>query len=368
MILVSVNRIRACKKLVLYFRFLETAARQISECRGQFEILPESSQTSSMNLVFASDYLDVKEIRDFGLRIKDYFKLSPAFVHMSANLALVDPDLKRHCEAVKYQKGSMKELAEYYVSYMDRMGKEADPRVKTKLAAKEYSDSIQTMNAGFGAPGAFPPGNFPGHPGPGFGGMPGFPQPPGGPAMGRAGHFNMGGNFPGAPQGGNPFGGAPPGGHSFGGAGGFSAGGGFGAPGPQGHNFGGQQQFGGAQGYNPFAAGPPHHPQAQTGGGFQMSGQAGGPSQPFGGSQNPFAQTAQPEYAKPPITSMSLQPSPYNVPQVVQGQDPAKQYDDIFGDPKVPTQNATFGGDKKPGNASDGTDDFLKQLEDLKKL
>lgn len=363
MILVTVNRIRACKKLVLYFRFLETAARQISECRGQFEALPESSQSTSLNLAFCSDYLDIKEIREFGLRIKDYFKLSPGFLHMANNHVLVDPELKRHCEAVKYQKASMKDLAVYYVSYMDRMGKEADPRVKAKLAAKEYTDNIQPVSNSFG-----PIGAFPGHPGPGFGGMPGFPQPPGGPALGGPGGpggYNMGGGFgAGAPAGGNPFGGA--GGHSFGGAGGFNMGGGYGTPAPQGKNFGGYQNHGPAPAYgnNPFATAPP---QGGFGGGYQMGAHPGGQGFPQTATNNPFAQQGQPEFAKPPITSMNLQPSPYSIPQSVQGQDPSKQYDDIFGNPNVPAQNPAFGGDKKPA-APDTTDDFLKQLEDLKKL
>lgn len=367
MILVCVNRIRACKKLVLYFRFLETAARQISECRGQFEILPESSQSSSLNLAFSSDYLDIKEVRDFGLRIKDYFKLSPGFAQMYANHILVDPELKRHCEAVKYQKASMKDLAEYYVSYMDRMGKEADPKVKAKLASKEYSDNIQTMAMGYGAMGGQPQGNFPGHTGAGYGGMPGFPQPPGGPAMGGAGGFNMGGGFGGGQPGGNPFGGAPTGGHSFGGAGGFNMGGGFGNSAPQGNNFGGYSNP--SYSANPFATGPaPHNPQGGFGGGYQLSGQMGAQPGPQPSYQNPFAQQTHPEFAKPPMTTMNLQPSPYNIPQPVQGQDPSKQYDDIFGDPKAKGQNPTFGGDKKPATPGDTTDDFLKQLEDLKKL
>lgn len=344
-------------------------------------MLPESSQSISINLAFCSDYLDVKEIREFGLRIKDYFKLSPGFLSMAANNVLVDPELKRHCEAVKYQKASMKDLAEYYVSYMDRMGKEADPKVKAKLAAKEYSDSIQQMNMGYGNFAGNPQGNFPGH-GPGFGGMPGFPQPPGGPGMGGQGGFNMGGQggfnmggqggYGAPPTGGNPFGNAPTGGHSFGGAGGFNMGGGpgFTTPAPQGNNFGGYNAMGGGnQGNNPFATGPSHNAQ----GGFNAGYQMGTPHYPqTTSSQNPFAQQPQPQYAKqtPPIDTMNLNmnPSPYNPPAPIQGQDPSKQFDDIFGDPKVPAQNPAFGGDKKPSTTVDTTDDFLKQLEDLKKL
>jgi hypothetical protein len=295
---------------------------------------------------------------------------------MSANFVLVDPELKRHCEAVKYQKASMKDLAEYYVSYMDRMGKEADPRVKAKLASKEYSDNIQPVSMGYGMLGGIPgSGNqFPGHQ-PGFGGMPGFPHPPGGPSFGAPapggpsfgapsyggpGGFNMGG--------GQRFSGAPGGGHTFGGAGGFNMGGGagYGAPAPHQGNFGGQpaQPFGAQYGNNPFANVPT---QAAQGGyaGFPMGAQ--GYQHP---SPNPFTQQGAQMQAKPPITSVNMQqPQAYAPPSYSQPQQqaPGKQFDDIFADPMVPAQNPAFGGDKKPA-APDTTDDFLKQLEDLKKL
>lgn len=284
---------------------------------------------------------------------------------MSANFVMVDPELKRHCEAVKYQKASMKDLAEYYVSYMDRMGKEADPKVKAKLASKEYSDNIQPFAMGYGMPGATGSGNpFPGHQ-PGFGNMPGFPQPPGGPSFGGPGGFNMGGN-PG--HGAAPgYGGAPGGGHAFGGAGGFNMGGGAGyhAQAPQQGNLAGQpaQPFGAPYGNNPFATAPT---QAQGGyGGFPMGAQ--GYQQP---SSNPFGQPAPQMHAKPPMTSLNMQhPPAYGTQgyQQPQEQAPGKQFDDIFADPTVKAQNPAFGGDKKPAG-HDTTDDFLKQLEDLKKL
>ena len=47
------------------------------------------------------------------------------------------------------------------------------------------------------------------------------------------------------------------------------------------------------------------------------------------------------------------------------------KFDDVFSDPQN-VKNGSFGGDKKPvsgpGGSGDTTDDFLKQLEDLKKL
>ena len=363
MILVSVNRIRACKKLVLYFRFLETAARQISECRGQFEILPESSQTSSINLAFASDYLDINDIRGFGLKIKEYFKLSPAFLNMFANFVMVDPELKKHCEAVKFQRVPMKDLAEYYVSYMDRMGKEADPRVKAKLLSKEYSDSLQPIGMNYGSPGN--PGFYnqvPAQGGNNSGGHPQFPHPPGGHSFGGAGGgFNMGGGHGGTP---------PP--NNFGGqGGGFNMGGGQGGFLPS-NNFGGQgggynqqHNYNGGNN-NPFSGNQaPLGPQGY-GGGNQM-GLPGNNGQQ--NAHNPFAQNQ--EYAKPPIMSVNMQPTPYSPPvsSPHEQQAPNKKFDDIFSDPNVPGQNASFGGDKKAaGGTKDTTDDFLKQLEDLKKL
>ncbi len=329
---VTVNRIRAAKKLVLYFRFLETAARQVSECKGVFEQLPESSQTSSVNLAFAGDYLDIKEIREFGAKIKEYFKFSPMFYTVFSSHSMVDPELKTHCEAVKHQKVPPKELAEYYISYMDRMDKEADPKVKEKLKKGQYPDKIvlpQPMN-GFGG--------FPGQPGPGFPG-----QPP-----------NNGG-FPGFPNGPTN----PPGGHSFGGGGNYGAG------------------FGGHPGTvysNPFT-GPTGYQN-----GFQMNAntQVANPfiqAQAYDNGQkyldhakpNPFQTSPAPTAYTPPMGEINFQN------QKVQssfGEKP--DFDDIFSDPKTNTKNVGFGGEKKPAgypNTGDpATDDFLKQLEDLKKL
>lgn len=384
MIVVSINRIRACKKLVLYFRFLETAAIQISESRGQFEILPESSQTSSLNLAFSSDYLDIKEIRDFGARIKHYFQNSPAFYHQLASMILVDPELKKHCEAVKLQKCPMKDLAEYYISYMDRMGKEADPKVKDKLQKGMYSNSINAAPCPFNG---------------GLGGMgPSFPMGPG------AGGHSFGGGF--GPQGGQ-------GGFQMNGG----AGAGFGTPG---HPFGGQgpQSFGNAPqggygGNNPFGGPAPGGPTGGFGGGMgggygapPQGGAPGGfggmgvgygagfqPHTPFGGGQpqdNPFAtQPQQNDYAKPLAPQGGAnqyganpfqQNAPYTPPQMTGGEPSSirntdvnfnHKFDDVFSDPQN-IKNGSFGGDKKPasgaGGSGDTTDDFLKQLEDLKKL
>lgn len=321
-------------------------------------MLPESSQTSALNMAFASDYLDIKDVREFGALIKEYFKFSPAFYAMYSNHTNVDPELKRHCEAVKYQKCSMKDLAEFYISYMDRMGKEADPKVKDKLKQNKYDDNIIPMNpmmnqyaGGFGGqPGMNPNPGFPG------GQMP--PQPYGQPPNNPFGGQSPGG-FGNIPPGGHNFGGAPPT-NPFG-AGGFNYGGA--PPGPGGYQ-------GGFGGYGGAGAGG-------AGGTFQMN--SGAPPQPY----NPFAAAQQQQYAKPPQPYQGQPPqsnpfatppqpgaggynnNPFGSPTADNGQG-KNNFDDIFADPKD-KKNAGFGGDKKPSEA-DSTDDFLKQLEDLKKL
>jgi hypothetical protein len=339
MILVQVNRIRAAKKLVLFFRFLETSARQISECRGQFEHLPESCQSASINIVFASEQLDIKDLRDFGARIKEYFKLSPAFYTQSASLILVEPELKKFCEVVKFQKASMKELAEYYLSYMDRQGKEADPKVRDKLSKNQYSDSIHPpvppQPFGYGGPGGFGgptgPGGFGGPTGPGgFGGyqqMPGFPPNP------------NGGYNPFAQPGQQPYQRPPPGGTPFGGNP---------VPGP------------GL--YNPFSAAPQPQPYAMNAPqGYQLPQpntynlqQPQMPTPPGAGGFNPFSANQGTEYAK------ASPPHPFGPAPTGNG---GNQFDDLFADPSEP-KNHNFGGDKK----QTADDDFLKQLEELKKL
>lgn len=373
MILVSVNRIRACKKLVLYFRFLETAARQISECKGQFELLPESSQASSMNLAFSSDYLDIKEIREFGTKIKVYFQNSPAFYHMAANQTMVDPELRNHCEAVKLQRGPMKELAVYYISYMDRMGKEADPRVKEKLQKGLYPDTITPVQ--MGGPGL--QANAFNHPGGINFGSPVFPAPPGGPSnepIGGGFQMNAGagggfGNSPFGNQGG--FGGAHQGGFGNAPQGGFGNGpqGGFGGV-PQG-GFGNAPQ--GGFGNNPFGVAQQPGPGGFGGYGGGHQGTPFGQAGPAQGS-NPFSTGGQQQaFAKGQPTT---QPSPYTPPVFgappIQNIDNQYKFDDVFADPTTGgKKNDAFGGDKKPGNqggSGDTTDDFLKQLEDLKKL
>ena len=138
--IITVNKVLAAKKLVQYFRFLDTAARPISECKGQFEQIPESAQTSAVNLAFASDYLDLKEIREFGAKIKEYFKFSPLFSQQMASEQMVDKELKNHCKSVKESRVSPKVLAEYYISFMNRMGTQADPIVVEKLQKNQYSD------------------------------------------------------------------------------------------------------------------------------------------------------------------------------------------------------------------------------------
>lgn len=341
MIVITVNKIRASKKLVLFFRFLENASRQISECRGQFEFLPEASQSAVINAAFAADHLDIKELRDFGLKIKDYFKLSPTFNMAFQNQQMVDPELKKHCEIVKYQKASAKDIAEYYVAYMDRMGKEADPRVKDKLKKNQYDTVIipnhilaQQQQAALAA-------QF-GHGMPGMPGMPNFPGMPH--QQPQMNHYNPFAAVavlppPGQP---NPFAGA--GGYNMGGApqGGYNMG-----PPQGGYNMGGASQGG----YNMGAPGIAKPPMQGA------------------GSYNPFQQ---------PLVGAPPEPVPYGnrAPDYLTGSSfgaptraPSKtgQFDDIFADPTQESAAPAFGGDKK-ATAADSTDDFLKQLDDLKKL
>lgn len=324
MIVITVNKVRASKKLVLFFRFLENAARQISECRGQYEFLPEASQTAVINIAFAGDHIDIKELRDFGLKIKDYFKLSPTFNMAYQAQQNIDPELKKHCEVIKYQKASAKDIAEYYVTYMDRMAKEADPRVKDKLKKNQYDTNIipsyvlaqQQQQAAMA-------GQFGGYGMPGMPGMPNFPgMPPQQPNHAPYNPFAGGPPGPQQPGNQNPFGG-----------GGYNMGGG---PAPGGYHMGGPPQGG----YN-MGAPAPMNP-------FQHL--AGTPPAPV-----PYGNRA-PDY---------LTGSGFGGPTRA----PSKtgQFDDIFADP---TQNApapAFGGDKK-ATGTESTDDFLKQLDDLKKL
>lgn len=133
--------------MVLYVRFIETASKQISECDGAFENLPPASQTALLNVAFAGDYLGVPDLLAFSNRIKEYFKLNGTFMRMFNNWEGIDEELKTHCEAIKMQRVSPRELAQYYIEYMQRHALEPDPKVKNKLEAGEYSTNV---SAGYG--------------------------------------------------------------------------------------------------------------------------------------------------------------------------------------------------------------------------
>lgn len=345
MILIMVNRIRASKKLVLYAKFVETASRQISECLGKFEVLPESSMSCSLNFAYAGDYLDIPEVRDMGAHIKGYFRLSPTFFNMYNVQHLFDPELKKHCEAVKFQKATPKDLATYYIAYMERMNKEADPRVKEKLKKNQYADVlVNTPNPfatyadpqvnQFGLP---PGGNNFGQPSNNFGQPPGngFGQPPN--------------NF-----------GPPPGN--------------FGQPPvnyygpPPGNNFGGQGHF--PQQTNPFE--PLPHGGNNFGGVSYGQGpvQAPGPlpyqfhgSKLGGGNGMEIAKPIGEDRGNQYLTRSNLGGPPLQQISMHQGQG---AYDDIFDQGKK--EMAPFGGDKKPGNVSGGGefDDLAKELDNLR--
>lgn len=424
-IAVSVNKIRAAKKLVLYFKFLESSARLISECNGTFENLPESSQASTINMAYASDYLDQADVREFGEKIKEYFRYSPVFFSYFSSKKYVDQDMQDYCEAVRYMKVSPKELAEYYISYMDRMNKEADPKVKAKLEANEYSSEKNlTPNLGFDPKvGNLPNQNF-------NGGLPsnGYPTPQNGNNNNNynnngfggysltdeknppANSYSMNGHGAGFnPQPGNfggyhqsqppvPFQAHPPAPTPFGG---------YSQPSPQAPNP--------LQSSNPFEAGythptaPPqgHQPHQAA---YQPHQQAkpgpGGFSSHPSPNNNPFSAPASSTPQFPPNNYPQTAPGPsygaYPAPGGANGSNngfsannngfggsngsnngsaPVQQaktaYDDIFADPKVPVGGG-FGGDKKDGGDQGGMggmgatgdpqmDDFFKQLNELKK-
>jgi hypothetical protein len=128
-------------------RFIDTASDQISECNGQFELLPPASQTALLNVAFAGDYLRIPDLKAFSDRIKQYFQLSATFMRMSNNWEGLDPELKKHCHILKMQRVSPYELSQYYVEYMKRHALEADPRVLNKIKAQEYS---KDLSAGYG--------------------------------------------------------------------------------------------------------------------------------------------------------------------------------------------------------------------------
>lgn len=59
---------------------------------------------------------------------------------MMASEHMIDKELKNHCKSVKESRVPMKVLAEYYISFMSRMGTQPDPVVVEKLKRNEYSD------------------------------------------------------------------------------------------------------------------------------------------------------------------------------------------------------------------------------------
>ena len=274
----EIHRVKAIKQLVLYIRFIESAAQQISEANGRYEILPPASQTALLNVAFASKYIGIPDLKNFGDRIKQYFELSNLFNHKFNTWEGVDPELKKHCQIIKMQRVAPKELAQYYSEYMKRHALQPDPRVTNKLDTGSYSDSLDdgagglTTNTfispaeeqrlemerlraqqqgGMGGPGnnnnLGGQGGYGGQQGPGgagfggqgYGGNPnnGFGQ--GGYGAGGAGGFNN-----------NGFQNNNNNGNRFGGNNGFGNNGGMGAGGAWGFNNGGQGGYGGGAGGN----------------------------------------------------------------------------------------------------------------------
>ena len=77
--MIEIHRIKAIKQTILFLRFIETAAGPISECNGQFELLPPASQTSLLNAAFSAKYLRFEDHEQFGALIQEYFSFSPVF-------------------------------------------------------------------------------------------------------------------------------------------------------------------------------------------------------------------------------------------------------------------------------------------------
>ena len=142
MIIVEVHRIKAIKKAILFLRFIETASMQITESKGDFDVLPPASQTSILNVAFSAQYLRIPEYSDFGGLIFQFFQNSLTFNKMFESWEGLDEELKQHCENIKLQRVSDKEIARFYIEYMTRHVLQADPSVSNKLAQNEYSDQI----------------------------------------------------------------------------------------------------------------------------------------------------------------------------------------------------------------------------------
>lgn len=133
--------------MVLYMRFIDTAAEQIAECRGQFEILSPASQTALLNVAFSGEFLRIPDLKAFAERIKHYFALSQTFTRMANHWEGIDEELMTHCHVLKMQRVSPFELSQYYIEYMKRHALEADPKVIKKMNNKEYS---KDLSAGYG--------------------------------------------------------------------------------------------------------------------------------------------------------------------------------------------------------------------------
>lgn len=128
-------------------RFIDTAAEQISECKGQFEILSPASQTALLNVAFAGEFLRIPDLKAFADRIRHYFSMSQTFTRMLNHWEGIDSELMTHCQVLKMQRVSPFELSQYYIEYMKRHVLEADPKVVKKMQMGEYS---KDLSAGYG--------------------------------------------------------------------------------------------------------------------------------------------------------------------------------------------------------------------------
>jgi hypothetical protein len=302
-------------------KFLENAKKFISDSRQKFDVLPESSKSSVKNIVFASHYIPDKDIHDFAVLLKRYYRDSEEVqnAHKSED---VDPELRKECMILKNQAIPDAQLIDYYIQFMRRHNSEPI----CGNFGKQSQQAQQPQYSYF-----------------------------------QAKNFRGGNNF--GPGGGNNFG--PGGGNNFG------PGGGYGGP-----NGGQAQQWQGQPGQ--------YQPQQQQFPGIAGLQQGQQPNAYQANPNNPFENPSQPppqQYAPPapvqgkvehqmqpgfqnqqaptygnayPVSGGGYNqgPSPFDNPQGYNAYANAQNPNQVQGQPQAPVPNSN--------------DDFMSQLEDLK--
>lgn len=146
--LVQIHTVKAMKKMILFMRFLGSATNSISDCNGNFEILPPATQNSVLNTVFAACFLRNADLDRFSAKLDKFFSLNQCYIHMRDEWEGLDPELMGHCKRIKLQRAPMREIAEFYIGFMKRKALEADPEVSIKLTTGDYPDKIQSPSSG----------------------------------------------------------------------------------------------------------------------------------------------------------------------------------------------------------------------------